>query len=268
MEAATTTTGKKGGKKGGKKPPLKSVKPVPVKAAPAPAPIIEAEKLRDQARDAYGRFQRGWFDFARTVTMVHDTKIWTELGYDSFKEYALEEFKDLDYTVIVKFVKIMQGYFGKAIETRIKKYPNAQLPAWITCYQLTIAEKNFSREDLPKLRKEVLEGKITRTEMVEKVKENAPRFETPESDEDIDKEIEGATKSTTVDAEVVEDNGDEDLAKEMVVHAQALAENLPKLAKVGEASAHTVKLAEILYESVIDQGNNFIDHMEKLANEE
>jgi len=245
-----------------------------VAAAPAPDSILDADGLRKQAREAYGRFQRGWFEFAKAVTAVHDTEAWGHMGYENFKEYCHEEFVDLDYSNIVKFVRIVKGYWGKAIESRLKKDPAADLPAWDTCYQLTAAEQRFPKEQIPKLRKEVLDGKISGRQMREQVRSLADDT-TLESGKkktkSVEREVEGATAATnadadSVEAEVIDVDDHEALAAEMIVHAKALADNLPHLSEnVKEGGQKTVKLASVLWEDVYDQIADYVNHMEEIG---
>jgi len=124
--------------------------------------------LLGETREAYRNFQFSWFQFAKKVKTVQDTDEWIKAGYENFKEYCLEEFPDVAYTTILKFIKVVDS-MGQALDQRLIKSPSDGLPAFTTCYDFLTHQDRIPKDEVPKIRKAIIEGKLTRHEMMEKV---------------------------------------------------------------------------------------------------
>jgi hypothetical protein len=124
--------------------------------------------LLGETREAYRNFQFSWFQFAKKVKVVQDTDEWEKAGYENFKEYCLDEFPDVAYTTILKFIKVADS-MGQALDQRLIKSPADGLPAFTTCYDFLTHQDRIPKDEVPKIRKAIIEGKLTRHEMMEKV---------------------------------------------------------------------------------------------------
>jgi len=235
------------------------------KPAKKDATLVEAEGLRAEARKAYHSLQRSWFDFAKVVTVIHDSDVWENLGFEDFKGYCKEEFADLDYSRIVRLIRVCKDW-GTLIEARLKKNPECQLPSWVTCYQLSISEKKLPEADIPKLKKNVLEGRVTRLEIKERVEATQVIDIEPDQSEDLEEvEVGEVEVEEGVDADSDEVKLD-NLTIECIDAAKILRKNLPAIKKLlKEPTQRTVDLAELVYEKLTPTINKFIDHMETIS---
>lgn len=229
--------------------------------------IQKAEDLRRGARTAYSRLQKSWFVFAKVVAEIHDSEAWASVGYASFKEYCVEEFKDLDYTTVSKFVKVVQSW-GKVIEKKLEKDPQACLPAWDTCYTLTSSESKFPSDILPKLRKDVLDGKISARTMRQKVKEILEKEDNEKSKAVVDQmesDVEAKTSETKTKIESVKTFDEiEAMAEKLIVSTNNICEHLPVLTdSLAEGTRRTVKLAELFHEKLQPAVIKYLDAIEK-----
>ena len=131
-------------------------KPVVVKNK---ALIKEAHERLDQARRYYGEMQRSWFYFARTIKAIRDSRDFDE-EYSSFQEFCEKEFSTVNYSTISKFITIVETW-GKAIEGKLDKDKDFQLPAYETCYTLSTAKDKIDEEDFTRLKKQILDHKMS-----------------------------------------------------------------------------------------------------------
>lgn len=126
--------------------------------------------LRTHVVNTYHKMQLSWFDFARSVYAIHESQSFLEYGYDSFREYALNEFRELDYTVVLKCVHVYRE-FGKMIEEKLSKTPNTVLPNYNSFYVLGTAKKKLPTPEITKLKKDLLDGKLSYNAMRAEIKE-------------------------------------------------------------------------------------------------
>lgn len=225
-----------------------------------------AEQLRNECRNAYGNFQKSWFEFARIVTEVQQSGAWEKLEFETFKEYCLEEFKDLNYGTIIKFIGIMSSKIGKLLTGKIEKEPLTALPAWETCYQLKVSEEKFPKEEVPKLYKDVLERKISVREIRQKIKEVSFNEGVKAKLVDIsDDEV--FKNAVIVDAEIDESIDELGIQVNACIEAANLLVNgLPVItSKLVEGTDKTVELAELLYDKLVSVLNAYIDRVEELT---
>jgi len=247
-------------------------KPEPPKM-PKKDELKAAEDLVSEVRVAYGNFRSSWFEFARAITIVHDSDAWNKLGHPSFKDYCLEEFTDMNYSTIVKFIGVMHGQIGRLLGSKVDKDPAASLPAWETCYQVQVAEKRLPEKEMPKLYKEVLDCNATLATIKEKIRKVGFKHEILKEkketlkDEDVFNTDDG-DEVVDVEGEVIVDEIDEqaafliDVAKRLKKGLEALTE------QVTSGTDKTVMLAEILYEKLIPIANAYIDKVEDITSDE
>lgn len=242
-----------------------------VKGATTEAPVgmIDAEKLRDTARQAYGNFQKSWYEFAKVVATVSNNEVWTTLGHDSFKAYCAEEFRDFGYPTIVKFIQVVNNW-GDAIEDRLKKNPKQVLPSYETCYTLTASQERFPKGEVPKLRKQVLDGKISVADMREKVAEvkgTADKKSDDATSRKIQKDIENAAP---LSVKLAEGKGVDDAVDLIEGKVDFLIDNIPLVTKAlgGEVTEKLVNLATKIQDKLMDQVlNDFLDRVADIAEE-
>jgi len=243
-------------------------KKLPAKRS-VPTGMLDAEKLRDEARMAYGNFQKSWYEFAKVVAHIHNNDIWTTLGHETFKAYCQEEFRDIGYTTIFKFIQVVNSW-GDAIEDRLKKNPHQLLPSYETCYTLTAAQDRFPKAEVPKLRKQVLDGKVTVRDMRERVADL--RGESNRKDDDaaerkIQKDLDNAQP---LSVKLSEGDGVDDACDVIEGKVDFLIENLPLFTKaLKEPTEKLVALATKIQDVLVEETiNPFLDRIGEIAGEE
>ena len=139
-------------------------------------PPQQAEAMRDQARNNYRSLQRGWFEFAKSITQIVDTSAYTSLGHESFKSFCEAEYPDVAYTTLTKYVAVVHQY-GEEIETRLSANPETVVPALESLYQLASAQGRVEEGDrstarkLSNLTKKVFEGDLSYHSLRDKLAE-------------------------------------------------------------------------------------------------
>jgi hypothetical protein len=240
------------------------------------AEVKTAEDMVDHVRVAYRNFRSSWFEFAKSITSVHDSEAWNKIGYVNFKEYCIAEFADMNYSTIVKFVSVMHSEIGILLGTKVEKDPDTQLPAWETCYQIKIAEKNLPEEEMPKLYRDVLDCNLSRDKVIKKIIELKNKGLILAVAKIGDEEAFG----DVIDVEPGEDEDSDEVISdeidEIEIQAKFLIDLSKKLEKgveslagqVEEGTELTVKLAEVLYERLIPVLNMYVDKIESLTSED
>jgi len=144
------------------------------------------EQLREAAKNSYNKMKKSWFSFARAIAVIHETEAWKDYGYDSFKEFVMNEYRDMNYMTIVKFIKIVEAY-GKEIEARLKKDPDADIAAYESFYALSSAAKNLSKTDVTRLKKQLVDANVTykkiREEINSKIKDTVKEIKEKKEEE-------------------------------------------------------------------------------------
>jgi hypothetical protein len=125
----------------------------------------------------------------------------------------------MHYKTILKFCSIVENW-GKSIESKIEKDTEYALPAYEACYAvISLKEDALPKEELARLKRDVLEKKLSYHRLREKMKEllEMKRKETKDfikkSKEDIshlEKELEDQIGDQDDDDEVFSNSGDED----------------------------------------------------------
>jgi len=133
----------------------------------------ESKKALEAGRDSFRKMQESWFYFGKAVHAIYQGEHFRAIDEDlSFREYCEQEYKSISYSNIMKMVNIVEDY-GELIESRMKKDSAYKIPAYDDCYYVVMAN---NREDLPKeevskLKKDILDGKLYFLKLREKFKE-------------------------------------------------------------------------------------------------
>lgn len=243
--------------------------------------VSEAEKLQGEVRAAFRDFANCWFHFAKKIAKVKVDEVWKELEYDSFKAYCTDEFPTVPFSTICKFTAVVESW-GTALEQKMLKTPEDPLPSYDACYEIAAAEDKIPKEELPKLRKSVLDRAITRVEVRERLRSFTNKAASgllKHEKAKLDKELKVAekkqkeeAKAITEDLTDVKDTKADTQAQDLLARAKLLFDNLgPLTKKMTEASPRVVELAEFLrdnhekFATVVDE---FLTKVEKISNEE
>ena len=259
--------------------------------------VVKPDKLIEKARDAYGSMQRSWWEFAKVVSEIKESEAFIAMGYHNFKEFCEKEYSSLSYSVIHKFTMIVERWFD-AIEGRISKDSDYQLPSYESCYIVgAIKEDAAPKEELSKLRKAILDNKITQQALRDRLKELIVKkrheaidpivtedyekalAEDLSEDEELQRQMDEMEDSDS-DADFLdepEEDGDEDFEIEEEDDSKSpvsglrnrvsyLTDNLPVFQaslKKGKISDETLELAEDLQrlEKLVGK---FLDKMESM----
>lgn len=145
-----------------------------------PKKLIEAWKktsvdLLQEAKTNYRQMQRGWWFFAKCVHEIKKSKAYETSGFETFKEFCEKEYAAISYTTMFKYVSIVE-HWQSIIDMKLSKNPNFSLPAYETCYSvLTISKDEVPEEEINKLKKQVIDSRITYSEVRKKVKDLRPQ---------------------------------------------------------------------------------------------
>lgn len=129
--------------------------------------VVDPNTPMGIAEKAYKAFQTSWYDFAKALKALRDGAEWETQGFDDMTSLCREKFPAIPATTISKFIKVVEE-FGVAIEARSKT--TKALPAYEALYMVAVNEKNIPKEDAMRLRKAVIECKVSTREVREVVK--------------------------------------------------------------------------------------------------
>jgi hypothetical protein len=167
-----------------------------------------AENLIATAQECFGQMQRSWWGFAKSLHYIKTTrymdgkieKFVYEKVAENFKDFCEKEYPSLSYQTIFKLVSVVEK-MGESIEARIKKDDDYQPPSYDACYQLTtLKEDKVPKEEFSKLKKMVLDNKMSFQKLRDELKGFLRSYRTRVSHE-VDREA--------LEEEVLEDIGDE-----------------------------------------------------------
>lgn len=216
--------------------------------------VSPGEQLCLDAKVAYRNFQGSWFQFAKKISEISKTDAWVDVRHESFKAYCLEEFPDMSFGVISKFITVIDSW-GATLEARVLKSPNEPLPSYDACYDVAIVEDKIPKEELPKLRKSVLDRTITRAEVRERLRDLRKPHNIPaKTDRKLDKELakseaqaKKALEDEAANLELVGDARSEAQAEQLLSRLKLVFDQLPGFTKgLKEASPKVIELAEFL----------------------
>jgi hypothetical protein len=132
---------------------------------------VAEEKVLDQARELFSQMQKSWWEFAKLIYAIREGETFKTKGFDTFKEYCESDFPEMHYKTILKFCSIVENW-GKSIESKIEKDGAYALPAYEACYAvISLKEDALPKEELSRLKRDVLEKKLSYHRLREKMKE-------------------------------------------------------------------------------------------------
>jgi hypothetical protein len=131
---------------------------------------IELAELVGAARTQFLNMQNSWWQFAKIIHRIKKTEAFKHVA-DTFKDYASKDFPSMSYETLTKFCHIVEN-FEEVIDHRLEKNPDYNLPAYESCYRLTtLKEEVVPKEEIAKLKKNVLDGKMTYASLKDRIKE-------------------------------------------------------------------------------------------------
>ena len=221
--------------------------------------MVEAEKARNDARKAYAAFQMSWFDFAKIVAHIHNEELWAALGFENFKEFCVEEFKDVGYQTLVKFVHVVNDW-GESIETRLSKDSTYLPPSYETCYTLTASQDKLPKGVSPKLRKKILDGAVTTRDIRTQVAEAKGEPKGVRSDAAEARILKNVEDAKPLSMKLADPKGFDEAAELILSKVDFLIENLPLLGEnIGTISPVLDNLATKLQDTLLPEVDDFLN---------
>jgi hypothetical protein len=240
----------------------------------------EAMSLIEQARMHFGQMQNSWWQFAKSIHAIKDKEAFKEAGYENFKFFCQGEYPTMNYVTIVKFMAIVES-MQEAIESRLKddKY---RLPSYEACYTIvSVKDPVIPKEEISKLRKAVLDSKLSymaireklKELMKKKVKDYREKMDTTVQElekeltddltrDEMSSEEELLEEFETMEEEVDDSDGDGSVAV-LLSKVEFLIDNLPEVqASMTRVDDEIVDLATAL-EKLNGLINNFLDKVEE-----
>lgn len=251
-------------------PKLKKVKEAPV------------GKLIETARQSYRAFHVSWYDFAKNMKQIKDNAEWEKSGHADLASLCREEFSGIPYATIVKFIKVVED-FGAVIESRLAKGA-LSLPSYDAMYEIHTHESRLPKEESAKLRKLVVDGKISLRELRETIKNfvlKAPskhaegrRVKKDKRQEEladelaVDKDVESITSDVDVDEDEEMTSSIDKSAIVLIKLVKGITSQISSLASTVKVSSdHIVELAQVIDEAVIEM-NEFLNKVEEIESKE
>lgn len=241
----------------------------------------EAMGLIEQARRHFGQMQNSWWQFAKSIHAIKDKEAFKEAGYENFKFFCQGEYPTMNYVTIVKFMAIVES-MQEAIESRMKD-ETYRLPSYEACYTIiSVKDPVIPKEEISKLRKAVLDSKLSYLAIREKLKELMKK-KVKDYREKMDTTVQELEKELTDDLTREEDMPSEDELFEefesmeeeaeesaddsslVLIRSKVefLIDNLPEVqASLTAVDEDIVELAEML-EKLNSLINNFLDKVEE-----
>lgn len=134
-------------------------------------PIKEEEKILEQARELFSTMQKSWWEFAKLIYAIKEGETYKVKGFDTFKDYCEADYAEVNYKTVLKFCTIVESW-GKHIESKIAKDSDYRIPAYEACYAvISVKDGSLPKEDVDKLKRDVLERKLSYHRLREKMKE-------------------------------------------------------------------------------------------------
>jgi len=274
--------------------------------------IVGGEKgVTDVLKEAQINFaymQRSWFLFAKSIHTIHMSKIYEKAGFTSFKEYVETDFPTLSYSVIDKFVHIIESW-GEALEMRINRDEEYKIPAYEACYSLIAAEKKaeIPKEELSRIKKAVLDNTISYHRLRDSLREHIDSKRALRSDASIDvdavEEVEnqlaeelrssgeldsftdGSEEFDLDDPESPDEDEDFDFdeaeeevevekanmksdVKTLAMHVDFLLDNLPSYCEAVGVIDEGTVVLAEKLEKLIGILDNFLDHLDEIGKED
>lgn len=125
----------------------------------------------EKAKEAFQKMQKTWWEFAKAIYEIRETKTYESVGYETFKDYCEVEFASTNFKSIMKLIKIVET-MGKSIEAKIaidKSYPP---PGFDICYEISKKKAEIiSVEDLSRLKRDALDKNLSYHKLRDRVRE-------------------------------------------------------------------------------------------------
>jgi hypothetical protein len=236
-------------------------------------------KLIELARVTYKRIYQSWLDFALVLQEIKIKEVFKK-DHEDMKSFCDAEFPDMGYSVICRLLAVAEDW-GPAIKAMKTKKPDAILPSYTTCYELTVHKEDIKEDELARLRKDILERKILGEGLRERLKEIIKKREAKglkkeiKEDKKLERKIERMERDEdNEEFEIEEEELDDEVsasldkqAKELLVQAQNIKSNLPVLTSAIKTTTKSiVDLAECL-ESLEDIISDYLTKASKCSEE-
>jgi hypothetical protein len=124
------------------------------------------------ARNHYGNMARSWWQFAKTVALIKESRSYEVDGHESFKEWCLKEYPTINEKTLLKLSLIVEEWY-EPIENRLEHDEAFKLPAYESCYRIVSAKDRLPAAEVSRLKKELLDEKLSFHTLVEKIKTKA-----------------------------------------------------------------------------------------------
>jgi len=124
------------------------------------------------ARNHYGNMARSWWQFAKAVALIKESRSYEVEGHDSFKEWCQKEYPTINEKTLLKLSLIVEEWY-EPIENRLEKDEAFKLPAYESCYRIVSAKDRLPAAEVSRLKKELLDEKLSFHTLVEKIKTKA-----------------------------------------------------------------------------------------------
>ncbi len=216
--------------------------------------------LLELAKNQYHRMQRTWWDFAKVIHKIRTTEAYKSADYETFKDFCEAEYPSTNYKVILKFCAIAES-LGHVIESKLEKDKEYALPAYESCYTLTtLNPEAVSREEIARIKRDVLEKKLSWHKLKDRVKElietkrkEAKEFVKKSEDEieklqhQLEEEIDLSDEEEAIYDEAVEEGVVDELDEEEPID-DLVAEDFDN--KLSESLSKIEKLAKDLTDQI------------------
>lgn len=241
----------------------------------------DALRLRDSARKFYGEMQTSWLLFAKAIMEIRDSRAYKDFDKKSFQQFCIDEYPSMHFTTIMKTIKVAE-LWGKDLEMKLEKDEAYQLPAYESCYTLLNAKDDIPSPEFQRLRKNILEGKLSYYALRDKLKDvvTAKKRRKVEfkSEEQIEEELAASLKEEfgEEEFEILEDDvspgGEVEKSKALCVQLKSrvdyISDNLPTLLGLIETNPDllTTDIVELArsVEDLASKSDNFLTSLEKL----
>lgn len=183
---------------------------------------LEGKALVDLSKKSYQMMARGWWEFAKAITLTDARKAWEVVGFKTFKDFCEENYPSVAYVTLVKYTHIVDEFY-EIFEAKLKKDDKYKLPAYEACYMLTASKDKIEEEEFSKMKKELVEEKVSVATFTDRIKalktkhSPTPKAKAEDLEEelskDIEEELDEEVEETEIDAAGGEEIDAEDIDK-------------------------------------------------------
>lgn len=233
-----------------------------------------------EVRVAYRSFAQTWLEFALKIHTVSESEAWKSYA-DTWSDFCAVEFPDLPLGTISKFLRVANDW-GKALVEYREKKPDSLLPAYEACYTLSVHGDKLPKEDLPKIRKDLIEHKINKEELLRKLEPyrkvpaiRTHKFDRAESkriEEEVTRDVTEMSEKVGVDDTRMAEKIDRELASDlnesagrMLEKVKYIVEHLPLLTSVVEKTTINVVNLAVEAEKMQSLVEDYLTKIEKIS---